>query len=251
VGTNIATKTENFLKASDKSWLGTRKGLQDMRSITLDISTFNAEHIEDGAIPSGIALAKITATGKYGPFEPGTEVNEVQSLVATGGTAGDFTLTFDGVATAAIAFDATAAAVKAALEALPSIDVGDVIVAGGPLPTTPVTIQFAGQYADTNPAALVVTDNVTNGNATITTPTPGGGSGAASDGREIALAGRIGHLFEAVKVEALTDPDVGAALFWTGVVKESRLPSFSGTGSGIGVVNTAFKAAIDQLIRYE
>lgn len=67
-GTNIAITSEAYAKASDKSWLGTRMGLQDMRSITLDVSTFDAEHVAGGYIPSGIALGKITATGKYGPY---------------------------------------------------------------------------------------------------------------------------------------------------------------------------------------
>lgn len=140
-GTNIALKTTAYNKASDKSWLGTRKGLQDMRSITLDISTFDAEHIENGYLPSGIALGEITATGKYGPYDP----------------------------------------------------------------TTP-----------------------------------------AADGRE----NMAGLLFEEVKVEALTDADCGAALFWNGVVKKSRLPNFTGTGDGIGEVDAGGEADVTT-IRWE
>lgn len=248
MGTNIATKEESFNKASDKSWLGTRMGLKDMRSITLDISTFDAEHIAQGYLPSGIALGKISASGKYGPYQPGPETNEIQSLVATGGTAGDFTLTFDGETTAAIAYNANAAAVQAALEGLSNINPGDVVCAGGPLPGTAVTITFGGQYADTDVPTLVVADNVTNGDATITTPTQGEGAGAATDGRETFS----GILFEESKVTALTDPDCGAALFWTGVVKTAKLPSFSGTGAGIGMVDNGAKAsAAGQKIRWE
>ena len=130
-GTNIALTETGYNKASDKSWLGTRKGLQDMRSITLDISAFDAEHIANGYIPSGIVLGEITASGKYGPYTPGTIVHESASIAvdATGGT---FTITFQGETTAAIAFNATAAQVKAALELLPGINLGDITVTGGP-----------------------------------------------------------------------------------------------------------------------
>lgn len=102
-----------------------------------------------------------------------TSTNEVQSLVATGGTAGDFTLTFIDQTTAAIPYNATAAQVQSALEALSNVNPGDIVAAGGPLPATPVTLTFGGQYAAQNVPALVVTDNVTDGNAVITTSTPG------------------------------------------------------------------------------
>lgn len=72
----------------------------------------------------------VTCTG--GPL-PG--VNEVQSVALTGGpTGGTFTLTFDGQTTGAIAYNADAAAVDTALEALSNIDAGDVACTGGPLP---------------------------------------------------------------------------------------------------------------------
>lgn len=139
-GTNIALTSESFNKSSDKSWIATRMGLEDMRSITLDISTFDAEHIQNGYLPSGIVLAKITATGLYGPYD------------------------------------------------------------------------------DT-----------------------------AVDGRATAA----GHLFEEVKVTALTDADCGAALFWTGVVNTAKLPSFTGTGNNKGEVDANGKADVAAWIRYE
>lgn len=139
MGTQIGVTTETFNKASDKSWLRTRKGLQDMLPITLDISAFDAEHIAGGYIPSGIALGKITATGKYAPY-----------------------------------------------------------------------------------------------------------NNALADGTEVLA----GHLFEEVKVTALTDADCGAALFWTGVVRESRLPSFTGTGNNKGEVDSAGKTDVSAWIKY-
>jgi len=140
VATSIATTSEGFNKASDKSWIRMRMGLDSMLPITLDISTFDAEHVANGYIPSGIALGVITASGKYGPY-----------------------------------------------------------------------------------------------------------NNAALDGTQTL----VGHLFEEVKVVALaTDPDPGAALFWTGVVRESRLPQFTGTGNNKGEVDAPGKVDVTNWIKY-
>lgn len=101
--------------------------------------------------------------------------DEVQNLVidATGGT---FTLTYSGQTTAAIDFDATAAEIQAALEALSNIAVGDVICAGGPVNTTPVTITFGGTLAGRNVAQITTTATSLTGGAgtaTCTTSTAG------------------------------------------------------------------------------
>ena len=64
-------------------------------------------------------------------------VNDVQTLSLSGNpTGGTFTLSFGGQTTAAIPFNATAAQVQAALQALSSIGAGNVACAGGPLPGT-------------------------------------------------------------------------------------------------------------------
>src|SRR5690242_10405842 len=57
-----------------RGWLwgphGTEPGATP--SITLDITTFTAgTHYPNGYIPSGCALAKITASGLYGPYDSG------------------------------------------------------------------------------------------------------------------------------------------------------------------------------------
>lgn len=106
-----------------------------------------------------------------------TGTDEVQSIIATGGSAGDFTLTFIGETTAAIPYNATASQLQTALEALPNINPGDIVVEGGPLPGTATTVTFQGQYAKQPVPTLVVTDNITGGTATVTTPTPGVASG--------------------------------------------------------------------------
>jgi hypothetical protein len=67
---DIAVRTHEFSGNEDRTWLKTRKGFDTCRSITLDVSTFLAAHVSaKGAIPSGTVLGKITASGKYGPYD--------------------------------------------------------------------------------------------------------------------------------------------------------------------------------------
>ena len=74
-----------------------------------------------------------------------TAVNEVQTLTMTGTpTGGTFRLSFKGATTTAIAHNASAATVQAALEALVTIGTGGVTCTGGALPGTAVVITFAG-----------------------------------------------------------------------------------------------------------
>lgn len=215
---------------SDHSWLGSAHALDTARTIEIDKALFDVTEttgeFPNGYIPGGVVLAKRTSDGKWGHYDPGTVVNEVQSVIATGGTAGDFTLTLDGETTAAIAYNANAAAVQAALLALSNIDSGDVVCAGGPLPGTAVTITWGGQYADTDVPALVVTDNITDGTAVITTTTAGGGSGAGAAGLTVAkgfLAWPISVVDDRGVVDA-TGPAIGA-LLEHGQIIEANLPT--------------------------
>lgn len=67
---NPAVRAEVEWANEDRRWLAHRKGYDSNRSITLDMSTFAAGHLtEKGAIPSGTVLGKITASGKYGPYD--------------------------------------------------------------------------------------------------------------------------------------------------------------------------------------
>ncbi len=99
-----------------------------------------------------------------------------QQLVTIGGspTGGDFTLTFDGQTTAAIAFDAAAAAVDSALEALSNIGAGDVAVTGSA--GGPYTVEFTGALANQNvPLMTINVAGLTGGTPTGTITTPTGG----------------------------------------------------------------------------
>ena len=105
--------------------------------------------------------------------------NEVQTLtLATAGTlGGTYTVAFGGVTSAAIAFNATAATVQTALEAMASIGAGNVAVTG----TTPtasggvltLTFQNLLGYADVPLATLGVGSLTGNSASAITLATAG------------------------------------------------------------------------------
>ncbi len=129
-------------------------------------------------------LGKNTSTGLYEPYAAVT--NEVQSVTVTGSpTGGTFTLTWNGQTTAAIAYNATAATVQAALVALPNINPGDVTVTGNA--GGPYSVTFAGQYLGDNVAQMTATASLTGGSTpgvTVATTTAGG-TATASDGTQL------------------------------------------------------------------
>src|SRR5690625_694348 len=66
--TSIAPREVEYAVVDDPSWLGSAHGVNATRSITLDVSKFTkSTHYPNGVIPSGTAVAKIAASGKYGP----------------------------------------------------------------------------------------------------------------------------------------------------------------------------------------
>ena len=109
----------------------------------------------------GKAQASTTTNGFFGQ-------NEVQqiSISATGGA---FTVTFEGQATAPIAYDATPEAVQSALEALSNVGPGDIEVTGG------YTLTFKGALGDSNQKQVTASaGTLTNaGQAEVQTLTPG------------------------------------------------------------------------------
>ncbi len=109
-----------------------------------------------------------------------TLTDEVQQLAISGSpTGGTFTLTYAAQTTAAIPYNASAADVQAALEALSNIAVGDVSCYGSGLPGGTITIHFQGTLGAANVAAITSTDSLTGGStptSAITTLTAGGGS---------------------------------------------------------------------------
>src|SRR4051794_1675780 len=134
-------------------------------------------------VESGVLLASAAALGG---------ANEQQTITITGApTGGTFTLTLNGATTAPIAFNAAAAAVTTALEALPNVGPGNVLASGGALPGTPVVVTFQNQLGRQNVAALTAAASFTGGTTpaiAITTTTPGS---ALDSGLYVAHRGLI------------------------------------------------------------
>lgn len=138
-------------------------------------------------------------------------VNEVQKVVikATGGT---FKLTYSGQQTAAIKYNATAAEVRAALEALSNLEPGDVGVTGGPGNETgsaPYVITFS-MGADV--AQLTAQTTLTGGEAKaeVSTTTAGTAAGTLKVQLETEVNGDWYVVGEFPEVTA-ADPSVGKA----------------------------------------
>jgi len=113
-------------------------------------------------------------------------INEVQSIAIYSGTVsgGTFTLTFNlkGIAaftTAAIAHDANAATIIAAIDTASPASVGDghIVCTGGPLTTTPLTVTYSGAtVAGKNHGALTIDGTSLTGGGSagaVTTTTEG------------------------------------------------------------------------------
>lgn len=86
----------------------------------------------------------------------------VQNVYTTA-TSGTFTLTYDGQTTSNIAYNATAAQVQSALEALSNIDPGDVAVTGNGTSAVPWTVQFKGPKANNGIMLIINSSGLTGG----------------------------------------------------------------------------------------
>lgn len=124
------------------------------------------------SLTGGLIVAEIIQDASAG-------ANELQEVAMidqpTGGT---FTLTFNSETTSAIAYNATAATVQAAIEALTTPVAGDVLCTGGPLPGNPIVVEFKGAYAKSDVAAMTASGaSLTGANtqtlvaSSVTTPT--------------------------------------------------------------------------------
>ncbi|MGC9544032.1 phage tail protein [Streptomyces sp. UG1] len=127
----------------------------------------------DPADVSGSLLAHEQVIITTDPPKVTKYTTERQTIDLGGATAGTVTITFDGQTTGSIAYNADAATVQAALEALSNLDAEDVFVTGGPLPGT-ITLTFAGQYLGVNvPEVTVTPTGLTGGTVTVATVTEG------------------------------------------------------------------------------
>lgn len=103
-----------------------------------------------------------------------TSASEVQTVTLSGSpSGGTFTLSFMGQTTATIAYNAAAAAVQSALQALSTVGAGNATVAG----TGPWTVTFAGSLANQGVDLLVANGALLTGGTTpsvaVARTTPG------------------------------------------------------------------------------
>lgn len=103
---------------------------------------------------------------------PTQAVNEVQRLTPSGTVSGGtFTISYGGQTTTAIVFNATAAVIQAALEALSTIGAGNVLCAGGPVNSAFVSITFQGALGGLNVSQVTVDGTNLTGSTPAITPT--------------------------------------------------------------------------------
>ena len=148
------------------------------------------------------------ADGEYG-----VQRDEVQELTV-GAEGGTFQLEYEGQKTSPIAFDASAASVQAALEALPGFPPGSLTVTGGPgdqNATNPYILSFGGSLADRN-VALVRSDG-----AQLQGSTTAVNVSTATDGRAVGFEGAtvrqcLENPVTAAKVDGAGEAEVSAPL---------------------------------------
>lgn len=170
--------------------------------ITLDWATVTAE-VSDRTLTDGTVLKAGTKGLELGTILAELAVAEAQviTISATGGT---FLILGNGNTTAAIAFNATAATVQAAVRGLGGA-YAQVVVSGSAGGPYTLTFPFAsGDIAavTTNPASLTGgsgTAVVTTGTAGVSIGTYGPASSTATDGRQALVRGRCAILNETVR----------------------------------------------------
>lgn len=191
----------------------------------------------------GTVLAKITSgpdAGKVGPFQ-GAGTAEIQTLTESGTiSGGTFTITFNGQTTDAIAYNATAAQVQAALEALSNIVPGDVLVGGGPVSDTPLSLTFYGNLSGNVAQVTVGTTNLTGSTPGITVATGTGGVAGAADGRQTAA--NIVGINDTFLPWQLTEGDREVAAMYIGTAVQGWCLEMQADGTFVALTNTTADA---------
>lgn len=156
-------------------------GRDNIMSAVFDASTLTADGNGRYIVPIGSFITKSTTDPTKVKIYAGagTDQNDVQTVTITGTpTGGTFTLTYGGQTTAAIAYNASAAAVLAALVALPNIgSSANVDTSGGALPGSAVVVTFQGELGNSvQPVMTADGAGLTGGTTpavTVTHTTPG------------------------------------------------------------------------------
>jgi hypothetical protein len=68
---DLGIRTTKTLLNEDQRWIapGGISAMKDADTITLDVALFSRVTFPSALLPSGLVLAKVTATGLYGPYD--------------------------------------------------------------------------------------------------------------------------------------------------------------------------------------
>jgi hypothetical protein len=136
-----------------------------VEQITFTLNKLNPYMLADRAITLARRFQASSTFLKGAPLgQTTTGVNAVQTFTVAGTpTGGSFKLSFMGLKTTAIAWNASTATVQAALEALASVGTGGIVVTGaGALPSNAHTFTFSGTALAAAPQPLVVFETADN-----------------------------------------------------------------------------------------
>jgi hypothetical protein len=224
--------------------------------VTIDWSTVTAVSA-DTTLPDGTVVKNGDKYLRFG--QPVTEIlisAEVQTIDISAGpdpTGGTWTITLNGETTTALAYNASAADVQAAVDALASTSAGDVVVTKSGFV---YTLTYRGGLGN---VPVVTAGNALTGTAsvsvTVATGTAGNASGglfgpvdlAATDGRQTVARGRTFLLTENFVKGAELNDDHPAGAIEGGQVFVDRLVHQGKSGVTNDATLTSLIAALPSL----
>lgn len=205
---------------------------------TIPLETINSVAGQQVLQP-GTLMAKITSgadSGKIGPYQA-SGTAEVQTATKSGTVSGgSFTLSFNGATTTAIQWDAVAATVQLALEALSTIEAGDITVTGGPIASVAFTITFGGNLSGNQAQITADATLLTGSTPGITMATSVPGVAGAIDGRQ-TLANIVG-LNDTFLAWQLMEGDREVAVMYHGTAVQSWCFELDTAGARAALNNT-------------
>ncbi|UCG46528.1 MAG: flagellar filament capping protein FliD [Phycisphaerales bacterium] len=172
--------TDGFAGTSSLTVALTYNANGSSATLTLPAMAVSAEGGSTTADLAGFAASYFTLTQtaqeskiKVDGYPSVTAVEEVQELVHTqAATSGVFALSYGGQTTAPIAYNAGVAEIQAALDALSSVNPGDITVGGDPLNVSgTLTFTFADTLGDVS--GILIDCSALSDNYTVTEQTKG------------------------------------------------------------------------------
>lgn len=171
------------------------------------------------SLQMNVSRDEVTLSGDMAAYAPNNSgaltvaTDEIQAITKSGTVSGGtFTITYSGQTTSAIAYDASAATIQAALEALSNLAPGDVFVSGGPISTGRVHIRFAGTLAGTNVAAITVDSTSLTGGGTYGVSTLLSGGASVPQITESPMSGNEFNLYVDTSSGGLGGTQIGCPI---------------------------------------